>query len=90
MRRSWPVSVQPRRRWPTPAALGLQGEHAIEQDSNVVLLLHEERDENDRPVKPGEVDLIIAKNRQGMSGRVLPMSVRKHYMRIDSWAADAS
>lgn len=63
---------------------------AIEQDSNVVLLLHEERDENDQPVKPGEVDLIIAKNRQGMSGRVLPMSVRKHYMRIDSWAADAS
>lgn len=63
---------------------------AIEQDSNVVLLLHEERDENDQPVKPGEVDLIIAKNRQGTSGRVLPMSVRKHYMRIDSWAADAS
>ncbi|GGU44830.1 replicative DNA helicase [Streptomyces violascens] len=60
---------------------------AIEQDSNAVLLLHEERDENDQPVKPGEVELIIAKNRQGAAGRIFPLAVRKHFMRIDSMAS---
>lgn len=59
---------------------------AIEQDSNAVLLLHEQRDEDDQPVKPGEVELIVAKNRQGAAGRIIPLAVRKHYMRIDSMA----
>ncbi|MER7761346.1 replicative DNA helicase [Streptomyces sp. NPDC097619] len=59
---------------------------AIEQDSNAVLLLHEERDEDDQPVKPGEIELIVAKNRQGAAGRVIPLAVRKHYMRLDSMA----
>lgn len=60
---------------------------AIEQDSNAVLLLHEERDEMDQPVKPGEVELLIPKNRQGVAGRVIQLAVRKHYMRLDSMAA---
>lgn len=54
----------------TPAASDLRESGSLEQDADVILLLHrpEVYDENDRP---GEADLIIAKQRNGPTGKIV-------------------
>jgi len=53
---------------------------AIEQDSDVVILLH--RDEVYNPeVRVGEADLIIAKQRSGPTG-IVPVVSQLHYSRF--------
>lgn len=58
----------------TPAVSDLRESGSLEQDADMVLLLHrpEVYDENDRP---GEADLIIGKQRNGPTGRIplIPM-----------------
>ncbi|MEZ0094996.1 replicative DNA helicase [Streptacidiphilus sp. EB129] len=55
---------------------------AIEQDSNFIILLHTEVDAENKPVKPGELEVHVAKNRQGPKGRQLDMAMQGHYARI--------
>ncbi len=58
----------------TPAVSDLRESGSLEQDADMVLLLHrpEVYDENDRP---GEADLIVGKQRNGPTGRIplIPM-----------------
>jgi replicative DNA helicase len=54
----------------TPAISDLRESGSLEQDADVILLLHrpEVYDENDRP---GEADLIIGKQRNGPTGKIV-------------------
>lgn len=59
---------------------------AIEQDSNVILLLHRPlaEDGTDTGERAGEIDLIVAKNRNGASGRIVQLTFQGHYARLRS------
>ena len=56
----------------------------IEQDASVVLLVHRE-DYYDPAERPGEVDLIVAKNRQG-SREDVTLSFQRPFQRILDFA----
>ncbi len=66
-----------------PQLSDLRESGAIEQDANMVLFLHrpEFYDKNDRP---GEADLIIAKNRGGPTGTI-KLAFRKSTTTFSSW-----
>lgn len=53
-----------------PTKSDLKGSSSIEQDSNIILFLWQEPREEDR-TQPDEVELIIAKSREGMLGSIL-------------------
>ncbi|MFF1482900.1 replicative DNA helicase [Streptomyces sp. NPDC058301] len=59
---------------------------AIEQDSNVIVLLHRELDGDggDTGPKAGTVEAIVAKNRNGAAGRVVDLAFQGHYGRLTS------
>lgn len=67
-----------------PRMADLRESGALEQDADLVMLLHrpEEYDRNDRP---GEADLIIAKNRHGRTG-VIRLAYRKEQLRFHDLA----
>jgi len=67
---------------PTMADLRESGD--IEQDASVVLLVHRE-DYYDPAERPGEVDLIVAKNRQG-SREDVTLSFQRPFQRILDFA----
>lgn len=71
-----------------PRMSDLRESGAIEQDADMVLLLHrpEYFDPNDRP---GEADLIVAKNRNGATGTVR-LAFRKQLMRFDDFHPGAA
>ncbi|MFJ8929299.1 replicative DNA helicase [Streptomyces sp. NPDC102364] len=74
-----------------PTVTDFKDSSAIEQDSNVIVLMHkplppdpddpESKREKDRT---GEIDLIVAKNRNGISGRIVPLVFQGHYGRLQS------
>ncbi len=73
-----------------PAISDLRESGSIEQDADMVILLH--RDSvYDKDVRPGEADLIVAKHRNGphrdhpgrLPGPLLP--VRRHGQRLPGW-----
>jgi len=64
-----------------PTLADLRESGALEQDSDVVLLLHVE--END----PSTMHVAVAKNRQGATGAV-QLTRRGHYARVDSQARE--
>ena len=68
-----------------PRMADLRESGAIEQDADMVLLLHrpEYYDPNDQP---GVAELIVAKNRNGRTGDV-PLTFLKNFMRFDNLAA---
>jgi replicative DNA helicase len=70
-----------------PRMADLRESGAIEQDADIVLLLHrpEYYDANDRP---GIAELIVAKNRNGRTGDV-PMTFLKNIMRFENIATVA-
>ena len=70
-----------------PRMADLRESGAIEQDADLILLLHrpEYYDANDQP---GTAELIVAKNRNGRTDTV-KMSFLKNYMRFENLAADA-
>ena len=70
-----------------PRMADLRESGAIEQDADLVLLLHrpEYYDPNDQP---GIAELIVAKNRNGATGTV-KMSFLKNFMRFENLAAVA-
>ncbi|MFF2549208.1 replicative DNA helicase [Kitasatospora sp. NPDC058063] len=71
-----------------PQATDFKESSAIEQDSNFIILLHTELDEENQPVRPGEVEVILAKNRNGVKNRILPMAMLGHYGRIAQMPKD--
>jgi replicative DNA helicase len=70
-----------KRRGEAPLLSDLRESGAIEQDADVVLFLHrpeEERVEGQAPPDVQEVELIVAKQRQGPTGRVNLVFFRSH------------
>lgn len=69
-----------------PVMSDFKDSSAIEQDSNVILLLHRPlaEDGTDTGDRAGEIDLIVAKNRNGANGRIVPLTFQGHYARLRS------
>ncbi|MEV1315340.1 replicative DNA helicase [Micromonospora arborensis] len=71
----------------TPELTDLKGSSSIEQDSNVVILLHRpDYYDKDSP-RRGEVDFVIAKNRNGETGTVT-MAAQLHLSRFVDMSTD--
>jgi replicative DNA helicase len=70
-----------------PVAGDLRDSPALEQASHLMLLLHRPDliDEDDRP---GEVDVIVAKQRDGAAGFTVALAAQLHYSRFSSLAAE--
>ncbi|MER6350586.1 replicative DNA helicase [Streptomyces sp. NPDC001634] len=78
-----------------PTVTDFKDSSAIEQDSNVIVLMHKPPtpDPDDPATKDlkdrtGEIDLIVAKNRNGISGRIIPLVFQGHYGRLQSMTRD--
>ncbi|MFD8919414.1 replicative DNA helicase [Streptomyces sp. NPDC059569] len=71
-----------------PVVTDFKDSSAIEQDSNVIVLMHRPLNEDGTPddERAGEIDLIVAKNRNGASGRIVPLIFQGHYARLRSMA----
>lgn len=69
-----------------PQVSDFKDSSAIEQDSNVIVLMHRPlaEDGSDTGERAGEIDLIVAKNRNGASGRIVPLVFQGHYARLRS------
>ncbi|MFC9987820.1 replicative DNA helicase [Streptomyces globisporus] len=70
----------------TPQVSDFKDSSAIEQDSNVIVLMHRPLNDDGTPDddRAGEIDLIVAKNRNGASGRIVPLVFQGHYARLRS------
>jgi len=64
-----------------PQISDLRESGAVEQDADVVILLHREDAYDPESPRAGEVDLIVAKNRNGLTGTVVVAS-QLHYARF--------
>ncbi|MFC9268994.1 replicative DNA helicase [Streptomyces zhihengii] len=69
-----------------PQVSDFKDSSSIEQDSNVIVLLHKPLDDDGRPddERAGEIDVIVAKNRNGANGRIIPLIFQGHYARLRS------
>lgn len=74
-----------------PLVSDFKDSSSIEQDSNVIVLMHTppQPDPDDPELKKlkdrtGEIDLIVAKNRNGISGRIVTLAFQGHYGRLQS------
>jgi replicative DNA helicase len=63
-----------------PQLADLRESGAIEQDADIVILLHRD-DYYDKEARPGEADLIVAKNRNGPTLDIAVAS-QLHYSRF--------
>ena len=77
------ASEQRQDKRPTMADLRESGD--IEQDANVVLLVHRE-DYYDPEERPGEVDVIVAKNRQGNRDVDVTLTFQGAFQRMGNYA----
>ena len=68
---------------PKPADLRESG--ALEQDADIIMLLHREEMKNPDGARAGEVDVIVAKNRGGETGTAT-LSSQLHYGKFDNLA----
>lgn len=75
---------------PRPKASDLRESGGLEQDADVILLLHRERDEDGGYTGPGagELEVHIAKNRGGSSGLMRPLAWRAHYGTLSDMARE--
>ncbi|MFI6560349.1 replicative DNA helicase [Streptomyces sp. NPDC050534] len=73
-----------------PLVTDFKDSSAIEQDSNVIILMHRPlaEDGTDTGPRAGEIDLIVAKNRNGANGRVIPLIFQGHYGRLQNFRRD--
>lgn len=71
-----------------PLVSDFKDSSGIEQDSNVIVLMHRPlaEDGSDLTDRAGEIDLIVAKNRNGKAGRIVPLVFQGHYARLRSMA----
>lgn len=69
-----------------PVVTDFKDSSAIEQDSNVIILMHRPlaEDGSDTTSRAGEIDLIVAKNRNGASGRTVALTFQGHFARLRS------
>lgn len=69
-----------------PQVSDFKDSSAIEQDSNVIILMHRPLNDDGTPDdnRAGEIDLIVAKNRNGANGRIIPLIFQGHYARLRS------
>lgn len=69
-----------------PMVTDFKDSSAIEQDSNVILLMHKPLNDEGQPddERAGEIDVIVAKNRNGANGRIIPLIFQGHYARLRS------
>jgi replicative DNA helicase len=69
-----------------PVPSDFKDSSSIEQDSNVILLLHRPlaEDGTDTGPRAGEIDVIVAKNRNGAQGRIIPLTFQGHFARLRS------
>ena len=74
-----------------PRMSDLRESGAIEQDADVILLLHRPQEAGDQPEETAgtEADLIVAKQRNGPTG-VVHMVFQKRYLRFESRASTAT
>lgn len=72
-----------------PALADLRESGSLEQDANVVILLHREDAHERESPRAGELDLIVAKNRAGRQATVT-VAFQGHYARAMSMAATVS
>jgi len=63
-----------------PMMSDLRESGSLEQDADIVILLHRE-DLYDKEARPGEADLIIAKHRNGRTDTI-PVTFQGHYSRF--------
>jgi replicative DNA helicase len=70
-----------------PAVSDLRESGAIEQDSDVVILLHREDAYDKESPRSGEMELIVGKNRNGPTG-IAQAAFQGHYSRAVDMAAD--
>lgn len=70
-----------------PRLADLRESGAIEQDADVITFLHRP-DQYDPEDRPGEAELIIAKNRSGPTN-IVPLTWRAEFMRFEDYASDA-
>ncbi len=71
-----------------PLASDFKESSSIEQDSNIIILLHRELAEDGTGLKSGQIEAIIAKNRSGASGGVVNLAFQGHMARLASMAHD--
>lgn len=73
-----------------PVVTDFKDSSAIEQDSNVIVLMHKPLNDDGTPDdnRAGEIDLIVAKNRNGATGRIIPLIFQGHYARLRSMGRD--
>jgi replicative DNA helicase len=78
-----------------PVVSDFKDSSAIEQDSNVIVLMHrppapdpDEPESKRARDRSGEIDLIVAKNRNGIAGRIIPIAFQGHYARLRSMDRD--
>ena len=69
-------------RW--PEITDLRGSGSIEQDSNIIFLIH--RDDDDAELK-GKALILVKKNRNGESGVAIPLANNLQHFRFDNFAA---
>jgi replicative DNA helicase len=69
-----------------PQVSDFKDSSAIEQDSNVIVLMHRPlaEDGSDTGTRSGEIDLIVAKNRNGANNRTVALTFQGHYARLRS------
>lgn len=69
-----------------PIVSDFKDSSSIEQDSNVIVLMHRPlaEDGSDTSPRAGEIDLIVAKNRNGAAGRIVALTFQGHYARLRS------
>lgn len=70
-----------------PLVTDFKDSSAIEQDSNVILLMHRPlaEDGTDTGPRAGEIDVIVAKNRNGANGRIVPLIFQGHFARLQNF-----
>jgi len=59
---------------------------SIENDADIVILTHPEPEEGEDRKRLGEIDLIIAKNRNGPKDITIPLAFRGYVSRLDDMA----
>lgn len=74
-----------------PIVSDFKDSSSIEQDSNIILLLHRPlaEDGTDTGPRAGEIDVIVAKNRNGAQGRIVPLVFQGHFARLRSMGRES-
>ena len=72
----------------TPRMSDLRESGSIEQDADVIMLLHR-ADYYDPTKNPGEVDVHVAKQRNGPTGKI-KLTFRNQFLRFENYANDTS